>query len=208
MTGQAIAVCASLLLFGTTSTYSQGRTYNIVPTESSVWIFVGKAGLLSSLGHAHEVGVPSVTGQVVVPEGEASGGSLALNVDATSLTVLDKNVSAKDRTEIFKAMHNEVLESAQYQKITFISVTVSDMQQTGTGHYSFTLHGDLTLHGVTKRIAVPVTATVTPSQLRATGTYTLKQTDYGIKPYAVAGGTIKVQNDVVVNFNLVAQAAP
>jgi polyisoprenoid-binding protein YceI len=84
-------------------------------------------------------------------------------------------------------------------------VAVTDTQQTGAGNYSFTLHGDLTLHGVTKRIAVPVTATVTPPQLRATGTYTLKQTDYGIKPYAVAGGAIKVQNEIVVNFNLVAQ---
>jgi polyisoprenoid-binding protein YceI len=205
MTGQAIAVCTSLLLFGTTGAHSQGRTYTIVPTESSVWIFVGKAGLLSGLGHAHAIGVPSFTGQVMVPAGEATGGSLALDIDATSLTVLDRNVSAKDRTEIFKAMHHEVLESAKYQKITFISVAVTDTQQTGAGNYSFTLHGDLTLHGVTKRIAVPVTATVTPPQLRATGTYTLKQTDYGIKPYAVAGGAIKVQNEIVVNFNLVAQ---
>jgi polyisoprenoid-binding protein YceI len=200
-----MAVFTSLLLFGTTGAHAQGHTYNIIPTESSLWIAVGKAGLLSGLGHAHEIGAPSVTGQVVMPAGEATGGSLALNVDATSLTVLDKNVSAKDRTEIFKAMHNEVIESAKYQKITFVSVAVADIQQTGAGHYSFTLHGDLTLHGVTKRIAVPVTATVTPSQLRATGTYTLKQTDYGIKPYAVAGGTIKVQNAVVINFNLVAQ---
>jgi polyisoprenoid-binding protein YceI len=72
--------------------------------------------------------------------------------------------------------------------------------------YGFTLNGDLTLHGVKKRIAVPVNLTVTPQQLRATGKYTLKQTDYGIKPYSAAGGSIKVKNEIVVNFSIVAKS--
>jgi polyisoprenoid-binding protein YceI len=103
-------------------------------------------------------------------------------------------------------MHREVLESAKHPKITFKSVSVSDVKQTGNDAYSLVVNGDLTLHGVTKRIAVPVSATITPQQLSATGKYTLKQTDYGIKPYSAAAGTIKVKNDIVVNFNIVAKA--
>ena len=34
----------------------------------------------------------------------------------------------------------------------------------------------------------------------------LLMTDYGIKPYSAAGGTIKVKDEVVVNFNIVAKA--
>jgi polyisoprenoid-binding protein YceI len=103
-------------------------------------------------------------------------------------------------------MHNEVLESAKYQRISFKSASVSDVKPAGGDSYSFTLNGDLTLHGVTKRIAVPVTATITPQQLRATGKYTLRQTDFGIKPYSAAGGTVKVKNEVVIHFDIVAKA--
>jgi polyisoprenoid-binding protein YceI len=80
------------------------------------------------------------------------------------------------------------------------------VKQTGNDKYSLVVNGDLTLHGVTKRIAVPVEATITPQQLRATGKYTLKQTDYGIKPYSAAGGTIRVKDEIVINFNIVAKA--
>jgi polyisoprenoid-binding protein YceI len=183
------------------------RTYTIVPSESSFWVFVGKAGLFSALGHDHEIGVKSFSGHIVAPEAGASGGSLELDIEAKSLALLDKKVSEEDRKKIFDSMHNEVLESARYQKITFKSVSVSDMKQTSNNTYSFTLNGDLTLRGVTKRIAVPVALTITPEQLRATGKYALKQTDYGIKPYSAAGGTIKVKNEVTVNFSIVAKAS-
>jgi polyisoprenoid-binding protein YceI len=182
------------------------RTYTIVPSESSFWVFVGKAGLFSALAHDHEIGVKSFSGKVVVPAAGAGGGSLEMEVDAPSLAVLDKKPSEEDKKKIFNSMHNEVLESAKYQKITFKSASVSDVKQTGNDAYSFVVNGDLTLHGVTKRIAVPVAATVTPQDLRATGKYTLKQTDFGIKPYSAAGGTIKVKNEVVINFNIVAKA--
>lgn len=185
---------------------SRTRTYTIVPSESSFWVFVGKSGLFSALAHDHEIGVKSFSGRVVVPAAGASGGSLEMDVDAPSLVVLDKKPSEEDKKKIFNSMHNEVLESAKYQKITFKSVSVSDVKQTGNDAYSFVVNGDLTLRGVTKRIAVLVAATVTPQELRATGKYTLKQTDYGIKPYSAAGGTIKVKNEVVINFNIVAKA--
>lgn len=192
----------AVLAFGQSKT----RTYSIVPSESSFWVFVGKTGFLSALAHDHEIGVKSFSGRVVVPAAGAGGGSLELEVDAPSLAVLDKKPSEEDKKKIFNSMHNEVLESAKYQKITFKSVSVSDVKQTGNDAYSFVVNGDLTLHGVTKRIAVPVAATVTPQQLRATGKYTLKQSDYGIKPYSAAGGTIKVKDEVVVNFNIVAKS--
>jgi len=197
---------AALLLAAGAGAQSKSRTYTIAPGESSFWVSVEKAGLLSGLAHDHEIGVKSFTGRVVVPEAGAGGGSLELDVNAQSLTVLDKKPSEEDKKKIYSSMHNEVLESAKFQKITFKSASVSDVKPAGGDSYGFTLNGDLTLHGVTKRIAVPVTASITPQQLRATGKYTLRQTDFGIKPYSAAGGTVKVKNEVVVHFDIVAKA--
>ncbi len=185
---------------------TKSRTYTIVAGESSFWVFVAKAGLFSAIAHNHEIGVKSFTGRVVIPESGAAGGSLELSVDAKSLVVLDKKVSESDRVKIFNSMHGEVLESSTHQKIEFKSVSVSEVKQTGDQAYSLILNGDLSLHGVTKRIAVPVTVTITPPQLQATGKYALKQTDFGIKPYSAAGGTVKVKDEVVINFKIVAKA--
>ncbi|MGE0132272.1 MAG: YceI family protein [Blastocatellales bacterium] len=202
----AVLLALSLEPFISTA-QTKTRTYTIVPAESSFWVFVGKSGFLSAFAHDHEIGVKRFSGRVVAHEAGATGGSLELEIDAQSLIVLDKKPSEEDKKKIFDSMHNEVLESAKHQKITFKSVSVDAVKQTGNDAYSFVVNGDLTLRGVTKRIAVPVTATITPQQLRAAGKYTLKQTDYGIKPYSAAGGTIKVKNEVVVNFNIVAKAS-
>jgi len=205
-TRYAIRIFSLLLLTVFAVGQSRTRTYTIVPSESSFWVFVGKSGLFSALAHNHEIGVKSFSGRVIIPAAGAGAGSLEMEVDAPSLEVLDKEPGEEDKKKIFNSMHNEVLESAKYQKITFKSVSVSDVKQTGGDAYSFVVNGDLSLHGVTKRITVPVAATVTPQLLRATGKYTLKQTDYGIKPYSAAGGTIKVKDEVVVNFNIVAKS--
>lgn len=201
-----IVVVALAMLTTNAQPQAKSRTYTIVASESSFWVFVAKAGLFSAFAHDHEIGVKSFTGKIVLPESGAGGGSLELEVNAASLAVLDKKPSEADKQKIFDSMHKEVLESAKFPKIAFKSVSVSDLKQTSADAYNLTLNGDLTLKGVTRRIAVPVLLTVNAQQLRAVGKYTLKQTDFGIKPYSAAGGAVKVKNEVVINFNIVAKA--
>ena len=199
-----LAACC-LLLLPVNGGAQRTHTYKIVAAESSLWVYVAKGGLFSALAHNHNIGVKAFSGTVTVPESGAAGGALTLDIDAKSLNVADKEVNDKDRAEITNSMHNEVLESAKYPKITFKSTTVSEVKANGNDSYSFTLQGDLTLHGVTKRIAVPVTATITPQLLKASGKYTLRQSDFGIKPISKAGGAVKVKDEVVVNFAIVAK---
>lgn len=201
-----IVIVALAMLATNAQPQAKSRTYTIVASESSFWVFVAKAGLFSAFAHDHEIGVKSFTGKIVLPESGAGGGSLELEVNAASLAVLDKQPSEADKQKIFDSMHKEVLESAQFPKIAFKSVSVSDLKQTSADAYNLTLNGDVTLKGVTRRIAVPVLLTINAQQLRAVGKYTLKQTDFGIKPYSAAGGAVKVKNEVVINFNIVAKA--
>ncbi|QQS45993.1 MAG: YceI family protein [Acidobacteriota bacterium] len=198
--------CALVMIFLFLPAPAQSRTYRIVTSESSLWVYVEKAGLFSVFAHNHEIGVKSWSGSVTVPQAGASGAAAQFEVDARSLVVLDKNVSDKDRSEISNSMHKDVLESERHGKISFHSASISNLRPSGKDEYSFTLNGDLMLHGVTKRIAVPLTATITATEIRAKGKYRLKQTDYGIKPYSAAGGTVKVRNEVTVNFSIVARS--
>jgi len=177
----------------------QAKTYTIVPAESSLTVFVGKAGALSFLAHDHNIAVRSYSGRVVIPAAGAAAGSLELDIDAKSLAVLDK-ISEKDRQAITNSMNNIVLESGKFPKIPFRSVSITNFNGP-----NLTINGDLTLHGVTRRIAIPASISATPQSLRARGRYVLKQTDFGITPYSAAAGSIKVKNEVIINFNIVAK---
>lgn len=205
---QFFFVCTAIALLAITS-FAQGKgkaaahTYSLIPSESSFTLFVAKTGLLSGVAHDHNIGVKSFSGRVVVPASGPGAGSLELDVDANSLVILDK-ISDKDKNEITGNMNKYVLEPGKFPKITFRSTSLANFTQNGN-NASFTLNGDLTLHGATKRIAIPVTLAMDGQRLRATGQYTLRQTDFGITPYSAALGTIKVKNEVIVRFNIVAK---
>jgi len=180
---------------------AQTRAYEVVAAESKFTVFVGRAGLFGGLGHDHTITVRNFSGRVTVPPGGAQQAALEMEIEAGSLLVADPGVDEKERAEIQKAMETEVLEVARFPKIRFKSVSVADVKPAG-----FVLNGDLTLHGVARRVAVPVAARVTPEEVRAGGEVTIRQTDFGIKPYSAGLGTVKVKNELKLTFAIVARA--
>jgi polyisoprenoid-binding protein YceI len=74
-------------------------------------------------------------------------------VDAGELRVIDKDASEKDRAEVQKTMLGpEVLDSESHHEIVFKS---TEAESAGQGHW--TLRGNLTLPGQTRRVAIQVT---------------------------------------------------
>ena len=67
------------------------------------------------------------------------------------------------------------------------------------------LHGKLTLHGVTRPQKVPARIAVTGDMLRAFGEFSLRQSDYNIKPVSAVGGGLKVKDEVKFTFDIVAR---
>jgi len=58
--------------------------------------------------------------------------------------------------------------------------------------------GSLTLHGEKR----PVTVTVSQKNGHYTGALSIRQTDFGIKPVKVAGGTVKVKDELRIEFDI------
>jgi hypothetical protein len=58
---------------------------------------------------------------------------------------------------------------------------------------------------VTRNQSIPVRIAVFDEMLRASGEFTLNQSDYGIKPISVAGGVLKVKDEVKFSFEMVAR---
>ena len=99
-------------------------------------------------------------------------------------------------------MQQEILETSSYPEIVY---ECSNLRATkaGEGQYSVKLNGDLTLHGVTRPQTVPARLVLTGDSLRAFGNFSLLQTDYDLKLASVAGGALKVKDELKFSFNLV-----
>ncbi|MCI0349645.1 MAG: YceI family protein [Acidobacteriales bacterium] len=89
-----------------------------------------------------------------------------------------------------------MLDIEKYPEIRFRSTAIERMQDD-----KWKVSGELTLHGQ----AHPVQATVTGANGRYRGSARFKQTQFGITPVAVAGGTVKVKDELRIEFEITAQ---
>jgi polyisoprenoid-binding protein YceI len=71
--------------------------------------------------------------------------------------------------------------------------------------YWANLTGKLTLHGQTQPQQIAAQVLVSGDQMSASGEFSVRQSSFGIKPVSVAGGTMKIKDDVKVTFDFVAR---
>jgi len=163
-----------------------------IDTEKSViTVRVFKAGFFSAFAHDHEISAPIEQGGF--NEGNTS---VEVKVDARKLRVVDKEISERDRAEIQQTMLGpKVLDSEKFPEIRFRASGGADRPRLGR----LTIEGELTLHGQTH----PVRVEVIGMNGHYHGTAQLKQKDFGITPISLGGGTVKVKNELRVEFDVV-----
>ncbi len=169
---------------------AQSEVRAIDVRRSVLKLRVFKSGLFSAFAHNHEIEAPIAQGRVELSESS----SVTLLVDARKLRVLDPGLSADKRAEVQKTMDGpQVLDSSRLPEISFRSTAIEKM---GADHW--TVRGNLTLHGQTRPVAVDVA--LRDGHYR--GSATLKQRDFGIAPVSIAGGTVKVKDEVKIEFDI------
>ena len=100
-------------------------------------------------------------------------------------------------------MYDEVLEVERYPEIVY---DCSRVGVTGTGaSFSAALNGDLTLHGETHPLAVSARVSITGDILKAFGQFSVSQKEFGITAVTVAGGAIKLKDEIKCTFNIAAR---
>jgi polyisoprenoid-binding protein YceI len=164
------------------------------PPLAECRVVTRRDGLLAGLGHDLELAVARF--DVRVDEGKRS---VDASFDAASLRVVhafrDKIENASplsdgDRRTIEDNIRRDVLETNRYPEVRFRSTRVVDA---GDG---FDVTGRLMLHGKEREIVVPMRRIGE----RYLAEITLRQPDFGIKPFSVLLGAIKVRPDVTVRI--------
>ena len=177
--------------------------YAIDPDMSRFTVRAFATGLLAAMGHSPTIAVRDFTGQAEFTSDSLDAAALHIKIKTGSLSVTD-NVSDKDRREIERTMNQDVLETARYPEILFESSKVS-ASKVGDGQYLVNMVGDLSLHGVTNSEPLSAQVAVTGDILRAHGEFSLLQTAYGIKPVSIAGGSLKLKDELKCSFDILAR---
>lgn len=180
--------------------------YTIDPTKSRFTVRAFAGGLLSGFGHNPVIGIRDFSGEVNFAPEAITEASVGISITADSLEV-QNDVSDKDRAEITRTMKEQVLEAGRYPAIAFESRQVSGMKL-GDALYVLKLEGDLFLHGVTKRQRISAQVVPGENSVRAYGEFTVKQTEFNIKLVSVAGGTLKVKDELKLSFDITAGKDP
>ena len=181
------------------------RVYVVDAAASSVRVHVGKSGAFSFAGHKHEVVAPALSGEVTADPADLAASRVAVTFDAAALKVLPEGEPPGDPPKVEEAMRGpKVLDAARFPEIRFQSQKVSG-RDAGGGAYDLELAGELALHGMTRPITLPVHVEIAGDTLTATGKAVLRHDQFGMQPVSAAGGSVKVKNEIAIDYRIVAR---
>jgi polyisoprenoid-binding protein YceI len=184
-------------------TETSADRYVIDSRASRFTVQVFATGLLARMGHNPIIGIRDFSGEMQFNPDKLEAGGLRLVIKSASLSV-QNDISDKDLREIERLMNQEVLETAKFPEIVY-ETTIVSVSKMADMLCSATLNGKLTMHGVTRNQTIVVRVALLGSMLRASGDFSLDQTDYNIKLVSVAGGALKLKNELSFSFEIVAR---
>jgi len=168
----------------------------VLSPASRFEVKTGKAGLFGFAGHSHVVRARAFSGRVVYYPGAPANSRVEVSIPTDSLEVVTPSDTSEIR-KVTEAMRTEVLHVDQYPLIAFFSTSVGP---TGEG---FHVEGQLTIAGQSRDVGADVTATIGRDTLRASGSFSVKQTDFGIRPYRGGpAGTVRVADRVTLTLEV------
>jgi polyisoprenoid-binding protein YceI len=191
----------------------EGKTYQVDTSASRVYVKVGSA---TRIGHPHGVEGYLKSGNVA----PGTSGELVFDMksfkadtpEARKKVGLEgKKLSENEAKKVNEAMLGaDVLNVDKFPTATFkiIALKPAEKQDAGApGLYQ--VNGRFTLHGAEKPLQFMVKLERTDKEgvLRLSGSFVIKQSDYGITPYTAAGGLAKVADELEIIGELVLSPA-
>jgi hypothetical protein len=178
--------------------------------HSEVVAYVYRGGPLARFGHDHVVSIRSLHGYALLPRDPAAvRADLYFPVEAL---VVDDPVlrsragftttpSEADIRGTRRNMLDSVLESSRYPHVVMHGSCAGDTPACSM------LDARVTLHGTTRKLLIPVEFRRDEGRATVSGRVRLRLSDFGIKPFAILGGALRVEDEIALSFHLEARPA-
>lgn len=136
--------------------------------------------------------------------GTSTTSSCVLDISNGDIATLILIKSFKFKSPLMEEHFNEnYMESTKFPKATFKGKILEfDKSKLSNKATSYFIDGDLTIHGVTKKIKVKVTLSQNDGKVNVLGNFKVKPQDYGIEIPSLVKGKIAEYADITLNFNL------
>ncbi|MES2741239.1 MAG: YceI family protein [Pseudomonadota bacterium] len=178
------------------------RILQIDSQASVIRVLVRRGGRLARLGHDHVVASRHVQGQVAPDAGRADFRFRLdhMTVDEQALRQQAGFTTQPSEEAIAGTRNNMLTKVLDAERYPFVSVQARGAAIDGP------LSVSITLHGVTRTMAIPVQITRgAQASMTVSGAVSVKQTDFGLVPFSVLGGAIAVEDQIDLQFSIVAR---
>jgi len=161
------------------------------------------SGLVSVIAHSPKIAIRDWTGEIQMASRNLENTRMKVAIKAASLEVLDE-LRDTDRRELHRVMNQDVLESSRYPDISFESTEVKT-EKVKDDLYKIKVRGRLSLHGVSNEHSFTAQVSMAADSARAYGEFSIRQSDYEVRIASIAGGTLKLQDDLKFSFYVLAR---
>ncbi len=186
-----------------------GNVIALDPAASVVRIYVFRDGRAARLGHNHVLAAPRFEGFFHLPDSGAADArfDLAFRLDELEIdnpawrAGLGSAFASVLSAEAIQGTRDHMLGEANMEAARYPLVQIHSLRISGEApHYAAQVA--VRMHGQAREMWIPLTVDGLPGRLSVNGSFVLRQTDFGIKPYSVAGGLLAVKDEVIVDFRL------
>jgi polyisoprenoid-binding protein YceI len=186
------------------------EVFTLDAAASTVRLYVYRGGKAARAGHNHVLGVAHFEGYVLLDAVTPADSGFDLRVPVDALVVDDPAWreaiggtfgSKRSDSDIEGTRRNllgpKVLDAARFPTVELHSQVIA-------GDWPL-LVADvaITIKGVTRTQPVLLRLRREGPQLRASGEFVIKQSDFGMEPFSVLGGLMAVQDAIGIGFDLV-----
>jgi polyisoprenoid-binding protein YceI len=172
-------------------------------TASRFTVQAFATGLLSAFGHDPTIGIRDFTGELQFVPGTYEKAHLSVTLHTANLETLGE-MKRDDRQKLEKAMYQDILEVQRFPDAQFESEEIA-VRKLGGDLLWARAGGNLTFHGVTQPLNLDAHITDMGAMLRMSGEFSLRQSDFDIKPFSFAGGALRLKDELKFKFEFVAR---
>ncbi|MCW2686673.1 MAG: hypothetical protein JWR37_1563 [Mycobacterium sp.] len=160
-------------------------------------VHTGVTGRAAKLGHRLTIAMNSWGATVSSVVGEPTAVDVTVEVDSLEVLRGDGGLKPLSGTEKAVARSN-ALKSLGTNRFPRIHFRAEDVEKTGDG---YRLTGTLDIHGMARKRVIDLAVEDLGASWRLSGSAVVRQSEFGVKPYSLMMGSMKVVDEVTVSFN-------
>ncbi|MGV9711958.1 YceI family protein [Gordonia sp. NPDC003424] len=173
------------------------NVWDFTADDGSVTIHTGVTGRAARTGHRLTIEMQRWSASVSVTDGEPTGIEATIPVDSLHVVSGEGGLTPMAGPEKLVARGNAMksLQPDKHPEITYVS---SSMTKSDNGYH---VDGTLTIHGRSKPRSLEFAVVDNGGTWDISTEAAITQSDFGIKPYSLMMGTLKVVDEVRVTVH-------